>query len=144
MEKQAKQVRQIKISPYVYSILTKAVNHTYIINKVAFTFGVPYEDIISESRLIQIATARHVAIYFVHRYFGIKDKGHKHDSNGDFVSSKKTPYELSLTDIGELFGGRNHSTILSSIRKYHDLYDTEPAFRTKVQELALSFGPINS
>jgi len=48
---------------------------------------------------------------------------------------------LSLTDIGAEYEGRNHSTVLSSIRKVEDLLKTDPEMSRTVRDIS---GNINS
>jgi chromosomal replication initiator protein len=40
---------------------------------------------------------------------------------------------ISLVRIGELFGGRDHSTVIHSIRKVEEEMERDPAFRQQVQ-----------
>jgi chromosomal replication initiator protein len=47
-------------------------------------------------------------------------------------------FGLSLVEIGRLFGGRDHSTVIHSISKVeHDMVADE-AFRARVEELRRS------
>ncbi len=43
-----------------------------------------------------------------------------------------------LTRIGDLFGGRDHSTVIHSIRKVEEAMESDPAFALRVQELRRS------
>jgi chromosomal replication initiator protein len=40
---------------------------------------------------------------------------------------------MSLTRIGELFGGRDHSTVIHSIRKVEEDMERDPEFRRQVE-----------
>ncbi len=40
---------------------------------------------------------------------------------------------MSLSRIGDVFGGRDHSTVIHSIRKVEEDMDRDPAFRTQVE-----------
>jgi chromosomal replication initiator protein len=40
---------------------------------------------------------------------------------------------MSLARIGELFGGRDHSTVIHSIRKVEELMEQDPDFRVQVE-----------
>jgi chromosomal replication initiator protein len=42
---------------------------------------------------------------------------------------------MSLEQIGQYFGRRDHTTILHSCRKMKDLLQTEPAMRTTVEQV---------
>jgi chromosomal replication initiator protein len=50
--------------------------------------------------------------------------------------------DLPLTQIGELFGGRDHSTVIHSIRVVENRVNVEPAFRQQVQEIQAELGRI--
>ena len=44
----------------------------------------------------------------------------------------KETLDTSLVRIGELFGGRDHSTVIHSIRKVEDQMERDPVFREQV------------
>ncbi len=66
----------------------------YIQNKVAQFFNLSIEDLKSKSRKKQVALPRQIAIYFARKYT-----------------------DSSLNDIGQFFGGRDHTTIMHAIQK---------------------------
>jgi chromosomal replication initiator protein len=41
---------------------------------------------------------------------------------------------ISLVRIGELFGGRDHSTVIHSIRKVEESMQADPVFRQQVED----------
>jgi len=43
--------------------------------------------------------------------------------------------ELSLVEIGKLFGGRDHTTVIHSLNKVEEDLRTDEAFRSRVQTL---------
>ena len=43
---------------------------------------------------------------------------------------------LSLVDIGGQYEGRNHSTVLSSIRKIEDMIKTDPEVSATVRDIS--------
>ena len=43
---------------------------------------------------------------------------------------------LSLLDIGEQYEGRNHSTVLSSVRKVEDLIKKDPEVASTVRDIS--------
>ena len=47
----------------------------------------------------------------------------------------RTLTELSLQAIGEQYEGRNHATVLSSIRKVEGLIQTDPKVSTVVRDI---------
>ncbi len=79
---------------------------------VASQWRVRPEALSSKSRSKTIAEARHVAMYVVRELLG-------------------TP----LQGIGLLYGGRDHSTVLYSIRKVASRMDGDEAFRHRVEEV---------
>ena len=79
---------------------------------VASQWRVRPEALSSKSRSKIIAEARHVAMYVVRELLG-------------------TP----LQGIGLLYGGRDHSTVLYSIRKVASRMDGDEAFRHRVEEV---------
>ena len=65
------------------------------LDAVSKRYGISVEDLKSKKRTDSIAKARHVAIYLI----------------------KEVLDEISLREIGQIFGGRDHSTVSSSINK---------------------------
>lgn len=66
-----------------------------IILETAMKHGLRYEDLVGRSRRIPIVAARHEAMWRAHH--------------------ERT--DLSLSVLGRAFGGRDHTTVLSAIRK---------------------------
>lgn len=66
-----------------------------------------------KSRKGPVAQARHISIYFLRKYLN----------------------HLTLKDIGEVFGGKDHSTILHSIKAVDIQIETDKVFRDKVEDL---------
>jgi chromosomal replication initiator protein len=69
------------------------------------------EALISKRRTKDVTVPRQVAMYLIKELLG-----------------------TSLVRIGELFGGRDHSTVIHSIRKVEDQMSSDPEFRTAVEE----------
>ena len=44
--------------------------------------------------------------------------------------------DLSLMEIGEQFGNRNHTTVLSSIRKIEDMLRTDSSMASKIRDIS--------
>ncbi len=86
------QLAQQTLQDYV----VKDIQHTPmdIIHHTATYFGLQSEDIVSAKRSKKIAMARQIAMY---------------------LCREMTP--LSLTAIGELFGGRDHTTVIHAYKK---------------------------
>lgn len=84
-----------------------------IIAETARFFGIEESDIRGQRRSKNTAMARQVAMYLI-----------------------RSLTNLSLVDIGELFDHRNHSTVLSSIRKVEELIKTDSDTATSVREIS--------
>ncbi len=76
---------------------------------VAGAWRVRPDSLTSKVRTRTITEARHVAMYAIREILG-----------------------LPLKQIGELFGGRDHSTVLYSIQKVQGRLDDDPEFRSRV------------
>ena len=82
---------------------------------LAWEFGVTRNDILSHRRDWQAVAARQAAVWLT-----------------------KEMLPLSLPQIGKLFGGRDHTTILHSIRKISAMRDSSEIFRNRLDELRAS------
>jgi chromosomal replication initiator protein len=74
-----------------------------ILRETAKYYNVKEEEIKGQSRAKNIVMARQVSMHLMRQLTN-----------------------LSLNDIGEQHGGRNHATVLSSIRKVEDLVKSDP------------------
>ncbi|MCD8117774.1 MAG: chromosomal replication initiator protein DnaA [Oscillospiraceae bacterium] len=83
-----------------------------IIAETARFFGIDESDIRGQRRSKNTAMARQVAMYLI-----------------------RSLTNLSLVDIGELFDHRNHSTVLSSIRKVEELIKSDANTAAAVREI---------
>lgn len=83
-----------------------------IINVVADYYGLTKAQIISKSRTSNIANARHIAVYLTRKHL-----------------------DLPFTKIGESFGKRDHSTIISSYEKVDKLLTSDIAYKQAIQEI---------
>ena len=90
----------------------KEITVDLIKEMVAEFFGIDVEKLGSKTRKQDIATARHLSIYFSKEYT-----------------------KNSLKNIGKYFGGRDHSTILHSCKTVKDRMDTDRAFKDTVASL---------
>ena len=87
-----------------------------VITTVAARYGVPPEDIKGTRRSKEIVTARQIAIYVVN-----------HVTN------------LTLKSTGNIFGGKDHSTILYSIQSVTDQMRKDVSFEHEVDEIMKEF-----
>lgn len=81
-------------------------------NVVADYYGLTRSQIISKSRTSNIANARHIAIYLTRKHL-----------------------DLPFTKIGEGFGKRDHSTIISSCEKVEKLLTMNANYRQAISEI---------
>lgn len=90
----------------------KPVTPESLIKKVAAFYQVSEADIVSQRRNREVAKARQVAMYL------IREINH-----------------LSTTRIGELFGGRDHSTVMYACDKVAELLQTDSQLQADVSRL---------
>ncbi|MBI4260614.1 MAG: chromosomal replication initiator protein DnaA [Actinobacteria bacterium] len=83
-----------------------------IMDETAAHFSLSRADLVGKSRSRPLTTARHIAMYLVR------------EQNG-----------LSLVRIGELFGGRDHTTVIHAISKVEQLMRARGSTYLQVQEL---------
>lgn len=79
---------------------------------VAKEFGVAPEGLSSKRRTKDLTVPRQVAMYLIRELL-----------------------DLPLVQIGAVFGGRDHSTVIHSINKVENGLDTDPTLRNYVQEI---------
>lgn len=81
-------------------------------NVVADYYGLTRQQIVSKSRTSNIANARHIAIYLCRKHL-----------------------DLPFTKIGEGFGKRDHSTVMSSYDKVNKLLNTNESYKLAIKEI---------
>ncbi len=84
---------------------------------VASEWNVSVEALTSQKRTKDLTVPRQVAMYLIKDLFG-----------------------LSLVDVGRLFGGRDHSTVIHSIAKVQEDMTNDPALARRMQTLLRSLG----
>ncbi|MDX1647356.1 MAG: helix-turn-helix domain-containing protein, partial [Longimicrobiales bacterium] len=77
---------------------------------IAGSWRVRIEALSAKTRTRNVTEARHVAMYAIREILG-----------------------MPLADIGDLFGGRDHSTVLYSIRKIEGRMEDDDGFRKRVE-----------
>ncbi len=80
--------------------------------RTAETWGVTVESLVSKRRTRPLTIPRQVAMYLI-----------------------KTELDLPYTEIGSLFGGRDHSTVIHSVNKVQADMAADPDFRARVHRL---------
>jgi len=90
----------------------KKVSHRRIISAVAKYHQVKTSELIGKSRKKNIANARHITAYFLRKEL-----------------------EMSLEQVGEILGGRDHTTIMHSEEKIKKLFSTNQQIRHQIIEI---------
>ena len=80
--------------------------------RTAENWGVTVDALTSKRRTRSVTVPRQVAMYLI-----------------------KTNLDLPFTDIGALFGGRDHSTVIHSVNKVEAEMAADPSFRSRVRRL---------
>lgn len=97
-------------------ISTNAIKETtpeIIIQIVSDYTGVSVNDIVSSKRSNEIATARQISMYLCREYLD----------------------RISLQQIGDAVGGKDHTTVLSGIKKIKGLIETDSNIRTTIEDI---------
>jgi chromosomal replication initiator protein len=81
-------------------------------DKVAQAWGTTSEALQSKKRTKDLTIPRQVAMYLI-----------------------KETFDLALVEIGRLFGGRDHSTVIHSIAKVEEDMVADPEFRRRIEEI---------
>jgi chromosomal replication initiator protein len=81
--------------------------------EVANFFGIKIQDLKSEKKLKNIALPRQVAMYLARRYTG-----------------------ASFPEIGEKFGGKDHSTVIHAVRKIEAMIGEDPSLKDMVNAVS--------
>lgn len=92
--------------------INKEITVEFIQKLVADYFKVPVETLNGKTRKRSIVIARQLSMYLA-----------------------KNMTDRSLKALGEVFGGRDHSTVIYSCRTVQDLMETDPFFKETVSDL---------
>jgi|688.fasta_scaffold235326_6 chromosomal replication initiator protein len=99
--------------PAKYFAMSYKIKSEDVMDAVCETYCVNIEQIRSKSRQRKIVEARHVISWVLVRKMG-----------------------MTLAEVGKTFlGGRDHTTVINSLNRFNDIYDTEEEFKTKADEL---------
>ncbi len=91
---------------------SEKITKDVVLQKVSLEFGFSEDDIKGQKRTEKLALARQVAMYLI-----------RHMLN------------LSLTEIGDFFSGKDHSTVIYSIEKVDQLKNKDPEFNQKIERI---------
>ena len=89
-----------------------------IMNVTANYFDVSVEDLKSKKRKKELVEARHVAMYLCYQLIN-----------------------MTYTDIGEVFGGKNHATVIHACNRMMNDLDNDPKLRHQVNEIQQRLKP---
>lgn len=92
----------------------RAITKELILKKAAEYFNLSIGDIKSQSRTQELVLARQVAMFLMRLLIGI-----------------------SLKDIGNFFGGKDHSTVIHACEKINNLRHSDQEFDQKIQSIIL-------
>ncbi|WP_088891968.1 chromosomal replication initiator protein DnaA [Leptolyngbya ohadii] len=84
-----------------------------VMNAIVETYGVSIEDLKGSSRRREISVARQIGMYLMRRHT-----------------------DLSLPKIGEVFGGKDHTTVLYSCDKIAQQKDSDPEMARNLRQLS--------
>lgn len=105
-------LKGVKI-PAKYFTMSYHMRSENILKLVCEMYGVTNEEIKHKRRDRRIVEARHVLSWMLVKKMG-----------------------LTLSEVGRTFlGGRDHTTVINSIERFNNIYDTEEEFRLKVESL---------
>ncbi len=105
------------IGPYVTS--SAPVTLEKIVDTVAWRYGITRAELLSRDRSRRVAWPRHVAAYLCRRLTN-----------------------ASLPEIGEVLGGRNHTSVLRAVRSVADHVSGDPAFASRLREIEAMLGQV--
>lgn len=88
-----------------------------ILQIIAYECSVSVEEIVNKTRKKEVVNGRFIFCGIMKEYFG-----------------------YSLKKIGEFVGGRDHTTIIHSVEKYHDRYQNEEHYRVLVNNIYNKIG----
>jgi chromosomal replication initiator protein len=100
------------LGPRIEEEAATRVTPTEIRQRTADAWGVTVENLISKRRTKPLTVPRQVAMYLI-----------------------KTTLDLPYTEIGTLFGGRDHSTVIHSVNKVEADMAANAEFRARVRRL---------
>lgn len=88
------------------------VDDKAIIKTVAKYYNLPYKSLIQKGRTQNVALARQIAMYLI-----------------------KTELDYSYVQIGKIFGGRDHATVMRACEKVKKCLETDPNYRIAIEDI---------
>ena len=105
------------IAPYVSS--SAPITLDKIIDTVAWVYNISRAELLSRDRSRRVAWPRHVAAYLCRKLTS-----------------------ASLPEIGEVLGGRNHTSVLRAVRSVGDRVSGDAAFASRIREIEAMLGHV--
>jgi len=110
------------VSPYVFVGLSKRYKDTVrfsgertstanILKSISLVTGVPFDSMVGKSRVRQVVTARHIAMYLIYRY-----------------------NNLGLKKVGHMFM-RDHSSVIHANKSVQDQMETDKSYLETVEQI---------
>lgn len=96
------------------------IDSVRILNEVADYYNLTASQLTGRIRTSQISLARHIAIYLC-----------------------RILLDMPFTKIGELFGGKDHSTIMSAVKKVERMLQTDASYQQVISDLKKRFNALN-
>jgi chromosomal replication initiator protein len=107
------------IAPYVAT--SAPVTLDKVIDTVAWVYGLTRAELLSRDRSRRVAWPRHVAAYLCRKLTG-----------------------ASLPEIGDVLGGRNHTSVLRACRSVEDRVSGDAGFSSRLREISSMLGQVPS
>ncbi len=111
-EKPSLTTAQLAINAVISENMPTAVNVDLIVDNVARYYNLPVDDMKSKKRNAGIVNARQISMYIA-----------------------KQMTDLSLEEIGESFGGKDHSTVLYAVNKIEKMANRDPKLAQDINDL---------
>jgi len=99
--------------PAKYFAMSANIKSEDVIDAVCENYSVSVDQIRSKNRHRRLVEARHVICWVLVKKMG-----------------------MTLAEVGKTFlGGRDHTTVINSLNRFNDIYDTEEEFKNKADDL---------
>ena len=105
------------IAPYITA--SAPVTLDKVIDTVAWVYGISRSELLSRDRSRRVAWPRHVAAYLCRKLTG-----------------------ASLPEIGDVLGGRNHTSVLRAVRSVSDRVSGDAGFSSRLREIEGMLGQV--
>ena len=90
----------------------KEINGQKIISTVADYYNLTPSQITGKDRNSQLVLARHISMYLIRKYI-----------------------DIPLKKVGEMFGGKDHTTVMSALTKVDKELKTNEQLKTAIEDL---------